>query len=353
MIFYLLLGIALLLSSISLLLPTWRRIWVFYLTAAKYLLWWLLEVLGLRRLWMACTGRPYVPLSRPMMMRRFCEDMGPTFIKFGQIVASSAGMFPERYVQEFQKCLDRVRPFAFAEVERILVEELGPERAAALVALDPVHLASASIAQVHTARLTDGSDVVVKVQRPGIGARTEADVRIMRAIARLVAWLVPDAELANPVAIVDDFALTLREELDFRQEAANLDRFNEIMSELGQTRVRAPVPCWRFTTRRVLVMERFFGTRVDQASEILARGIDAEDALITGMRAWFQCVVFHGFFHGDVHAGNLLLLDGGDIGFLDLGIVGRFDDLQRRLVTEYVIAFAMGDYRKKSEAKRS
>lgn len=347
--FYLCLGIALLLSSIALLLPTWRRVWVFYLTAAKYLLWWLLEALRVRRLWMACTGQTYVPLTRPLMMRRFCEDMGPTFIKFGQIVASSAGMFPERYTREFQKCLDRVRPFAFAEIERILAADLGEEKAAELVALDPMHLASASIAQVHTARLADGTEVVIKVQRPGIGARTEADVRIMRTIARVVAWLVPDADLANPVAIVDDFAITLREELDFRQEAANLDRFNEIMTALGQARVRAPVPHWRYITRRVLVMERFFGIRVDQADEILARGIDAEDALITGMRAWFQCVVFHGFFHGDVHAGNLMLLDDGDIGFLDLGIVGRFDDQQRRLVTEYMIAFAMGDYRKLAE----
>jgi aarF domain-containing kinase len=345
MTFYLLLGIALTLFALSLLLPTWRRIWVFSITATRYLLWWLLDVLRLRRLGLALLGRAYTPLGLPLILRRFSEDMGPTFIKFGQIVASSAGMFPERYVQEFQKCLDRVRPFSFAEVEEILIAELGEEKAAELVDMDPAPLASASIAQVHTARLADGTEVVVKVQRPGIGARTAADVRIMRMMARVAARLVRDADLANPVAIVDDFAVTLEEELDFRKEAENLDRFNEIMAALGQKRVRAPVPHWAHTTRRVLVMERFFGIRVDQADEILARGIDAEAALITGMRAWFQCVIFHGFFHGDVHAGNLMLLDDGDIGFLDLGIVGRFDDRQRRLVTEYVVAFAMGDYR--------
>lgn len=345
MAFYILLGVALILLSLSLLLPTWRRVWVFYATAAKYVLWWLFDAVRLRKLWLVCTGRPYTRLSRPALMRRFCEDMGPTFIKFGQIVASSAGMFPERYVQEFQKCLDRVRPFSFAEVTAILAVELGEEKAAELVDIDPEPLASASIAQVHTARLADGTDVVIKVQRPDIGAQVAADVRIMRQIARFAARLVPDADLANPEAIVDDFAVTLREELDFRKEAENLDRFNEIMAELGQKRVRAPVPHWAQTTRRVLVMERFFGVRVDQADEIVARGIDAEEALVTGMRAWFQCVVFYGFFHGDVHAGNLMLLDGGDIGFLDLGIVGRFDDEQRRLVTDYVVAFAMGDYR--------
>lgn len=344
-----LLGAALALQILTLLFPTTRRVWAFHVTAVKYLLFWLLDVLGLRKLQARRAGRVYVPLTFPFILRRFCEDMGPTFIKFGQIVASSAGMFPERYAKEFQKCLDRVRPFSFDAVAGILAAELGEEKAAALDEVDPVPLASASIAQVHTARLADGTRVVIKVQRPGIGARTESDIRIMRMVARVAARLVPDADLVNPTGIVDDFAATLREELDFRKEAENLDRFNEIMVALGQKRVRAPVPHWAHTTRRVLVMERFFGVRVDHADEIRARGIDAEEALITGMRAWFQCVIFHGFFHGDVHAGNLMLLDGGDVGFLDLGIVGRFDDKQRRLVTEYMVAFAMGDYRKLAE----
>ncbi|HLU66790.1 MAG TPA: AarF/UbiB family protein, partial [Kofleriaceae bacterium] len=144
---------------------------------------------------------------------------------------------------------------------------------------------------------------------------------------------------------VEDFAATLREELDFRKEAENLDRFNEIMREHGYTDVRAPVPHWELTTGRLLVMERFIGTRVDDEATIRARGLDGEEKLIRGLRAWFQCVVFHGFFHGDVHAGNLMVLDSGDLGFLDFGIVGRFDDRQRRMVTDYVVSFATGDYK--------
>ncbi len=314
--------------------PTLRRLWAFALYAGKYLILWVLDVTRLRR-------RRY---TFPVLLRRFAEDMGPTFIKFGQIIASSTGVFPKRWGEEFQKCLDRVRPFGFDEVQRILAAELGPD-AARLTALDAAPLASASIAQVHTATLTNGEDVVVKVQRPGIEERVRADMRIMRFVARLSERFVKDAELVNPVGIVDDFQETLLEELDFRKEAKNLRQFSEIMVELGHKDVRAPRPHDDLTTPRVLVMERFHGIRVDNVAAIHARQVDIEERLIAGMRAWFQCVLFYGFFHGDVHAGNLMLLDNNDVGFLDFGIVGRFDDRQRAMVTDYIVAFATGDYK--------
>jgi predicted unusual protein kinase regulating ubiquinone biosynthesis (AarF/ABC1/UbiB family) len=332
----------------SLLLPVPRRMWAFTWHAGKYLLLAAVNALGLRRIAAKVSGQPYEHYDRPRLLRMFCEDMGPTFIKFGQIIASSAGLFPDRYVQEFQKVLDRVRPFPFDQVQRTIHEELG-EKTARLAHIEPAPLASASIAQVHAATLADGAEVVVKVQRPGIAARCRADMKIMRQLARLIAHFKKDAALANPVAVVDDFAATLAEELDFRKEASNLDRFNEIMRELGHKNIRAPVPQHDLTTRRLLVMEKFVGLRVDRYDEIRARGIDGEGKLVAGLRAWFQCVVFYGFFHGDVHAGNLMLLDDDDIGFLDFGIVGRFEERSRWLVTDYMIAFAMGNYRKLAE----
>ena len=316
---------------VTALLPTTRRIWVFHLFVWKYAAIWLMDKLGPRR------------LSFPCLLRRFSEDMGPTFIKFGQIIASSTGVFPKSWSEEFSKCLDRVRPFSFAEVKTILSAELGPD-VARLTALEPVPLASASIAQVHTATLVGGENVVVKVQRPGIAARVAEDMRIMRFVARVAEKVVKDAELVNPVGIVDDFAATLVEELDFRKEAKNLEQFARIMRELGHDDVRAPAPHDELTTARVLVMERFHGVRVDDVAAIRARDVDIEERLVKGMRAWFQCVLFHGFFHGDVHAGNLMLLDNNDVGFLDFGIVGRFDARQRAMVTDYVVAFASGDY---------
>ena len=168
----------------------------------------------------------------------------------------------------------------------------------------------------------------------------------MLLVSRIATRLFPRrTEFMNPVGFVEDFGATLREEIDFKKEAENLARFNEIMREHGYQDVRAPVPQWGLTTSRVLVMERFIGTRVDNEVEIRERGLNGEDKLIRGLRAWFQCVVFHGFFHGDVHAGNLMVLESGDLGFLDFGIVGRFDDQQRRLVTDYVVSFATGDYK--------
>jgi predicted unusual protein kinase regulating ubiquinone biosynthesis (AarF/ABC1/UbiB family) len=318
---------------LSVLLPAWRRIWVFFLHAVKHLALWLFDKITFQK-----------TLTAPIVLRRLCEDLGPTFIKFGQIVASSAGMFPRRYSEEFQKCLDRVRPFGFDEVQKILQSELGPD-AARLTAIDPIPLASASIAQVHTARLDGEIDVVVKVQRPGLTSRVRADMRILRTLGAVAEKLVKDVELANPVGIVDDFAATLEEELDFRKEAQNLERFAEIMKLLHHSDVRAPKPYLELTTPKVLVMERFHGTRVDDAEKIRALKVDAEAKLIKGMKAWFQCVLFHGFFHGDVHAGNLMLLDNGDVGFLDFGIVGRFTQKQQRLVTDYIVAFATADYK--------
>ncbi|MEO8699098.1 MAG: AarF/UbiB family protein [Kofleriaceae bacterium] len=351
MFWYLFLATLALVFLLSVSLPVPRRVWALVIYTSKYFWLWVGDAIGLRRAIMAASGRgeDYQALTRPMLLRMWCEDMGPTFIKFGQIIASSAGMFPDPYVKEFQKVLDRVKPFAFADVKRTLDEEFGEEKAAHLVELDPKQLASASIAQVHTAKLKDGTPVVVKVQRPGIIGRCMADMKLMRALARVVQKFKKNAELANPVGVVDDFTKTLTEELDFRKEAENLDRFNDIMRELGHKHIRAPVPHHEYTTRKVLVMERFVGLRVDKFDEIKARGIDGETKLVDGLRGWFQCVVFYGFFHGDVHAGNLMLLDDGDIGFLDFGIVGRFDESERYLVTDYMIAFASGNYKRLAE----
>src|SRR3954447_879039 len=184
MFWYLLLAAVGIWLVITIAMPVPRRIWAFSLITAKYFWLWLFDVIGVRKLWLVITGRgkKYQKLTRPVLLRMMCEDLGPTFIKFGQIIASSAGMFPDDYVKEFQKVLDRVKPFPFEDVQRTLDEDLGSEKAAHLIEIDPKPLASASIAQVHTAKLRDGTSVVIKVQRPGIIARCMADMRIMRRV---------------------------------------------------------------------------------------------------------------------------------------------------------------------------
>jgi aarF domain-containing kinase len=280
----------------------------------------------------------------PELVRRAFEDLGPTYLKLAQLIASSSGLFPERYCREFQKTLDRVKPFAFADVERILREELG-DAAAATLLVEARPLASASIAQVHAATLPDGREVVLKIQRPHIERRIQADVRILRVGAHILS-LAPTVELANPIAIIDDFARTLAEELDFELEARNMDEFNRIMTELGHADVRAPRVHHEWTTRRVITMERFRGVRVDDVPEVRRRfpELDSEAKLIHGLHAWFQSMILYGFFHGDVHAGNLMLLDDASLGFLDFGIIGRFDARTRRQIADYIVAFASADY---------
>jgi aarF domain-containing kinase len=327
-----------------------RRWLATVLIATKWTLIWFGGLLGLRRLASAIAGRTHEPLNRPMMLRLIFEDLGPTYIKLGQIIASSPGLFTEPYVVEFRKCLDRVRPFPFPEAMAILREELGETAEDLEIEAEP--LASASVAQVHGARSGRGEDLVVKVQRPGIRHRIQADLRIMRFWAKLAAALLPTVRLANPVGIIEDFGKTIAEELDFILEGKNIDEFNRIMKELGHEKICAPVVIWERTTKRVLTMERFYGHNVDDIEAIKAAqisNVDAEAKLLDGMRAWFQCVMFYGLFHGDVHAGNLMWLDDGRIGFLDFGIVGRFDDQQRKMVTRYVMAFATGQFRQLAE----
>ena len=284
----------------------------------------------------------------PTMLRRAFEDLGPTYIKLGQIVASSFGLFPKRYVTEFQRCLDRVRPFEYEQVERIVKSELGDTVEGVYASFERAPLASASIAQVHAATLGGGREVVVKIQRPGIDERVDADVGILHICASALS-LVPTAELANPVGIIEDFDATIHEELDFAREAANMDEFNRMMKELGHEDIVAPRVVWPLSSRRVLTMERFYGVRVDDVEAIRARDLDAEAKLVHGLRAWFQCMIIYGFFHGDVHAGNLMLLDDGRLGFLDFGIIGRFSDTQRRQVTDYIVSFATADYARLAE----
>jgi predicted unusual protein kinase regulating ubiquinone biosynthesis (AarF/ABC1/UbiB family) len=284
----------------------------------------------------------------PVVVRRAFEELGPTYIKLGQLVASSQGLFPEAYCLEFRKCLDRVRPFPFSEVETIVRTELGRERTEIFASIDATPLASASIAQVHAATLKEGQDVVIKVQRPGIAKIVEADLRVLKVLARLMS-ILPLGDLANPRGIVEDFESNIREELDFRHEAANMTEFNRIMVEHEQVLVAAPKPVDALTTPRMLVMERFYGHRVDDVEKLRASNVDGEATLLVGMRAWFQCMIIHGFFHGDVHAGNLMALSDGRIGFLDFGIVGRFGRERREQVTDYLLAFSTGDFRKLAE----
>lgn len=316
-------------------------------TLAWMLLLWLLDRTGLRWLWWRLTGggEPYEVLRNEVLVRQAFEAMGPTFIKLGQMIASSPGMFPRRYSVEFKRCLDHVPEFDVALLRWIVARELDRPLDELFEELEDEPLGSASIAQVHGARLPDGRHVVVKVQRPGIQRVVDADLWWMRLGARLLEWIFRGARLMNLSGIIDDFDRTIHEELDFCREASNQDEFNRIMSRHRIRDVKAPHPEWGMVTERVLVMERFFGLKADDVEALEAADMDSEEFLRKGLRAWLMTVMLHGYFHGDAHAGNLMLLpEEQAVGFLDFGIIGRFTDQQRHQVMRYVLAFGAKDY---------
>ncbi|HET9733534.1 MAG TPA: AarF/UbiB family protein [Acidimicrobiales bacterium] len=266
-------------------------------------------------------------------LRRAFEDLGPTYVKLAQLIASSPGLFPDVLADEFRACLDEVPPVDADDIIEVITSELGAHPDTLFACFERKPLASASIAQVHAAELRDGTDVVVKVQRPGIAPRLQADLAILERIARLLERTSAKGRMANPVAVVEDFATTLAQELNFVIEARAMERFETNLRAYGSNdNVRVPAVHWPLTTPRVLTMERIHGYKIDDLAQLGTTGWDLAGALKRGVRAWMEAALQHGLFHGDVHAGNLMLDTDGNIVFLDFGICGTLDDATRTIV---------------------
>jgi predicted unusual protein kinase regulating ubiquinone biosynthesis (AarF/ABC1/UbiB family) len=279
-------------------------------------------------------------------------ELGPTYVKLAQLIASSPGLFPEVLSDEFRSLLDEVPPIDADAVRSVIEGDLGAAPEVVFAEFDFQPLASASIAQVHVARLHDGEEVVVKIQRPGIRARLEGDLRILMRIARLLERVSAKGRMANPIAVVEDFAATLSEELNFVNEARSMEQFAANLAAFGTNdRVRVPTVRWAFTTPRVLTMERIHGYKIDDLASLGSQGWDLGGSLKRGVRAWMEAALEHGFFHGDVHAGNLMLDTDGVIVFLDFGIVGRLDDKTREIIRHGLPALLVeGDFQEVAKA---
>nr|MDT0522487.1 AarF/UbiB family protein [Streptomyces sp. DSM 41633] len=262
------------------------------------------------------------------------SDLGPTYVKFGQIIASSPGAFGEPLSREFRSLLDRVPPADTDEVHKLFVEELGEEPTKLFKSFDEKPFASASIAQVHYATLHSGEEVVVKIQRPGIRRRVAADLQILKRGAQLVE-LAKLGRRLSAQDVVADFAENLAEELDFRLEAQSMDAWVSHMhsSPLGEN-IRVPQVYWDLTSQRVLTMERVTGVRIDDVAAIRKKGFDGTDLVKALLFSVFEGGLKHGLFHGDLHAGNLYVDDAGKVVFFDFGIMGRIDPRTRWLLRE-------------------
>ncbi len=262
-------------------------------------------------------------------LRLAAERLGPTYIKLGQIISAGEGIFPEELVAEFKRCRDQVPPEPFAVVRQVVEDDLGRPLEEVFERFYPEPLAAASIAQVHRATLRTGEDVVVKVQRPTVGQLVHTDLRVMAWLAPFLVGRIPIAALANPPALVELFAETITEELDFRIEAQNMLDVAQSFAELGQRDYVIPRPHPELVTPRVLVMERLEGFKFDDVAGMRGAGVDTEAVIRTGMIGFMEGALIHGIFHGDLHGGNLFVLPDGRTALLDFGIVGRLSEPRR------------------------
>ncbi len=272
------------------------------------------------------------PSSRSGLSRRLrpaFERLGPTYIKLGQIISSGEGIFPEELVEEFRLLRDRVPPEPFATVRRTIEEDLGRPLADVFVSFDRKPIASASIAQVHAATLRSGERVVVKVQRRTVASLVRLDIAAMSWIAPQLVGRIPIATLTNPPALVDLFAETIVEELDFRLEAQNMLDIAAVFAGSGQRSIVVPRPHPELVTRRVLVMEQLHGFAWGNAAGMRAAGIDTAAVLRSSLIAFLEGALLYGVFHGDLHGGNLMVQADGTVALLDFGITGRLDERKR------------------------
>jgi len=283
-------------------------------------------------------------------LRVAAERLGPTYIKLGQIISSGEGLFPAELVGEFQQLRDRVPPEPFDEVRAVVESELGAPLASVFSTFEREPLAAASIAQVHRARLVTGEDVVVKVQRPSVARLVHRDLAVMSWLAPFLVGRIPVAALANPPALVELFAETITEELDFRLEAENMLDIARSFAELGQRGYVIPRPHPTLVTPRVLVMERLEGFPFYEVDRMKRAGVDTESVIRTGMVGFMEGAMIHGIFHGDLHGGNLFVLPDGRVALLDFGITGRMDEAKRVAFLRLLVGGSMNDVRSQLEA---
>ncbi len=280
--------------------------------------------------------------SVPERLRMAFAELGPTFIKLAQLLSSRPDLITTQFADEFKKLQDEVPPFPVLEAKRIIEEDIKLPVDRIFKYFDDLPIAAASIAQVHRAELLDGSDVVVKVQRPNIREQIESDINILTTIARLLDKYVPESRFFNPTGIVEEFSKTVRKEMDFVEEARNCCRFRKNFEH--NLDVYIPRIYAEFVTDRVLVMEMVEGVRIDNITAIEEMGLDRKRLAKTGVDAYFKQTLEDGFFHADPHPGNILVMPTGMIAFLDFGIVGRVSEELKETMADTFLALIHRDF---------
>ena len=276
-------------------------------------------------------------ITRPERVRLALEELGPTFIKFGQIISTRPDLLPPEYIAELSRLQDDVPPEPWEPIKACLEEELGQPIDQVFASFDTTPMAAASLGQVHAATLADDQEVVVKVQRPGIEHVIDVDLDILYDLARVAQKRTPLAQTYDLVEIAEDFAYTLRGELDYRREGHNADRFRENFG--NEPNLYVPRVFWDHTTRRVLVMERIYGIKIDDLQALDAAGCDRVEIARRSAHMITQEILEDGFFHADPHPGNFVVMPDEVIGLMDFGMVGHLAPGDRNdLARLYVVA---------------
>jgi ubiquinone biosynthesis protein len=279
--------------------------------------------------------------SKPVRVRMILEELGPTYIKLGQLLSMRHDIISLEYATEFAKLQDDVPHFDFEEVEEIIREELGHSIEELFDSFNKKPLACASIGQVHRAKIKNGDNVVVKVQRPGIKKIIESDLDIMYSMAKLVNEHIPEARLYRPTEIVDELSRSILEEIDYTQEGWNTDRFAYNFRDNQQ--IHIPKVYWDYTNKRVLTLEYIDGIKASRMDLLDKQGLDRfKTSLVVG-EAFMQQVFDDGFFHADLHPGNILIMKDGTVAFLDFGMTGHLSSEMCDMFLDGLTALVNGD----------
>ncbi len=277
----------------------------------------------------------------PVRARHVLEKLGPTFIKLGQVLSTRVDVFPPDWIAEFEKLQHRVPALPFSQLEAQLVEDLGRPLNEIFSEIDPEPIGSASIAQVHKAQLLDGTWVVLKIRRPGIVAKIEADLRILGYLARLIELEFPEARRYQPIAIVEQFAKSIRRELDLAMEGRNLERFAKNFTE--ESSIVVPKVIWDWTRQSVNCQTLIEGIRGNDLAGVDAAGLSRIMLASIGARAMLKMILIDGYFHADLHPGNVFYLPDNRVALVDFGMVGRLPKDRRDQICDLLAAVSRRD----------
>ena len=280
--------------------------------------------------------------TTPERLRLAFEELGPTFVKFGQLLSTRSDLLPESFIEEFTRLQDHVQPLSFEVVKKVVESELNQKIEIAFAEFNPIPLAAASIGQVHEARLPSGDRVVVKVQRPESEKIIDTDISLLAFLAGLLEKYVPETRVVDPTMVVEEFFKTLAFELDFVVEANNIKKIAE--NTVGILDVVLPKVYKSLSTHKILTLEKFEGVRVNDLKALDQAGIDRKKIVELGAKTFFKWVMIDGLFHGDLHGGNLFILPGNRLGIIDFGIVGRLSQKSRDQLANMVMALLTEDY---------